>query len=93
MLLSTSTNKIKLEIFLKPFTRQTWYVFAVFGIFFIFIMKIIMNREDVGKREKYSDAIILSIGILSQQGKKVILLIKTSFKIKKDQITNTVFHF
>ncbi|XP_043793539.1 ionotropic receptor 75a-like [Apis laboriosa] len=68
MLLSTSTNKIKLEIFLKPFTRQTWYVFAAFGIFFIFIMKIIMNREDVGKREKYSDAIILSVGILSQQG-------------------------
>lgn len=91
MLLSTSTNKIKLEIFLKPFTRQTWYVFAVFGIFFIFIMKVIMNREDVGKREKYSDAIILSVGILSQQGKKAILLIKTSFK--KDQITNTVFDF
>lgn len=93
MLLSTSTNKIKLEIFLKPFTRQTWYVFAAFGIFFIFIMKVIMNREDVGKREKYSDAIILSVGILSQQGKKAILLIKTSFKIKKDQITNTVFDF
>lgn len=83
MLLSTSTNKIKLEIFLKPFTRQTWYVFAVFGIFFIFIMKIIMNRENVGKRKKYSDAIILSVGILSQQGTKVILLTKTFFKIKR----------
>lgn len=83
MLLSTSTNKIKLEIFLKPFTRQTWYVFAVFGIFFIFIMKIIMNRENVGKKKKYSDAIILSVGILSQQGTKVILLTKTFFKIKR----------
>lgn len=83
MLLSTSTNKIKLEIFLKPFTRQTWYVFAVFGIFFIFIMKIIMNRENVGKRKKYFDAIILSVGILSQQGTKVILLTKTFFKIKR----------
>lgn len=83
MLLSTSTNKIKLEIFLKPFTRQTWYVFAVFGIFFIFIMKIIMNRENVGKRKKYSDAIILSVGILSQQGTKVILLTKIFFKIKR----------
>lgn len=83
MLLSTSTNKIKLEIFLKPFTRQTWYVFAVFGIFFIFIMKIIMNRENIGKRKKYSDAIILSVGILSQQGTKVILLTKTFFKIKR----------
>ncbi|PBC29009.1 hypothetical protein APICC_09986 [Apis cerana cerana] len=27
-----------------------------------------MNRENVGKRKKYSDAIILSVGILSQQG-------------------------
>ncbi|CAK9810167.1 Ionotropic receptor 75a [Anthophora quadrimaculata] len=68
MLLSTSTNKIKLEIFLKPFTRQTWYVFAAFGLFSIFIMKIIMNREDIGKKEKYSGAVVLSIGILSQQG-------------------------
>lgn len=83
MLLSTSTNKIKLEIFLKPFTRQTWYVFAAFGIFFIFIMKIIMNREDVGKKEKYSGAIILSVGILAQQGIKVILLTKIFFKIKR----------
>ncbi|CAD1469411.1 unnamed protein product, partial [Heterotrigona itama] len=68
MLLSTSTNKIKLEIFLKPFTRQTWYVFAAFGLFSIFVMKIIMNREDIGKREKYSGAVVLSVGILSQQG-------------------------
>ncbi|XP_034195536.2 uncharacterized protein LOC117611629 [Osmia lignaria lignaria] len=68
MLLSTSTNKIKLEIFLKPFTRQTWYVFAAFGIFSIFIMKLIMNREKVGKREKYSGAVVLSIGIIAQQG-------------------------
>lgn len=68
MLLSTSTNKIKLEIFLKPFTRQTWYVFAVFGLFSIFVMKMIMNREDIGKREKYSGAVVLSIGIVSQQG-------------------------
>ncbi|XP_033314973.1 ionotropic receptor 75a-like [Bombus bifarius] len=68
MLLSTSTNKIKLEIFLKPFTRQTWYVFAVFGLFSVFVMKMIMNREDIGKREKYSGAVVLSIGIVSQQG-------------------------
>lgn len=68
MLLSTSTKKIKLEIFLKPFTRNTWYVFAAFGIFSIFIIKLIMNREHVGKREKYSGAMVLSIGILSQQG-------------------------
>ncbi|KAK9300689.1 hypothetical protein QLX08_006721 [Tetragonisca angustula] len=68
MLLSTSTKKIKLEIFLKPFTRQTWYVFAAFGLFSIFVMKIIMNREDIGKREKYSGAVVLSVGILSQQG-------------------------
>lgn len=68
MLLSTSTNKIKLEIFLKPFTRQTWYVFAAFGLFSIFVVKIIMNREDIGKREKYSGAVVLSVGILSQQG-------------------------
>ncbi|XP_076231263.1 uncharacterized protein LOC143177283 [Calliopsis andreniformis] len=68
MLLSTSTTKIKLEIFLKPFTRQTWYTFAVFIVFSIFVMKVIMNREGVGKREKYSGAAVLSIGIVSQQG-------------------------
>ncbi|XP_026673943.1 ionotropic receptor 75a-like isoform X1 [Ceratina calcarata] len=66
MLLSTSTTKIKLEIFLKPFTRGTWYVFMVFGIFSIFIMKVIMNRENV--YEKYSGAVVLAVGILSQQG-------------------------
>ncbi|XP_043262966.1 ionotropic receptor 75a-like [Colletes gigas] len=71
MLLSTSTNKIKLEIFLKPFTRQTWYTFAGFGICAIFVMKIVMNREGIGKKERYSGAVVLSIGILSQQGANI----------------------
>ncbi|XP_078050358.1 ionotropic receptor 75a [Augochlora pura] len=68
MLLSTSTNKIKLEIFLKPFARQTWYTFAGFGLFSIFVLKMIMNCEGIGKREKYSGALVLSVGIISQQG-------------------------
>lgn len=68
MLLSTATNKIKLEIFLKPFTRQTWYTFAGFGLFSIFVMKMIMNCEGIGKKEKYSGAVVLSVGIISQQG-------------------------
>ncbi|XP_076294007.1 ionotropic receptor 75a [Lasioglossum baleicum] len=68
MLLSTSTNKIKLEIFLKPFARQTWYTFAGFGLFSIFVLKMIMNCEGIGRKEKYSGAVVLSVGIISQQG-------------------------
>lgn len=72
MLLSTSTTKIKLEIFLKPFTQNIWYFSAVFMVIFIFAMRIIMRREETGSREKYSGAMLLIVGIIAQQGKVLL---------------------
>lgn len=68
MLLSTPSSKIKLEIFLKPFAQQTWYLSAVFTTLFIFVLRIIMKREETSMPEKYSDAVVLTVGILAQQG-------------------------
>lgn len=68
MLLSTPSNKIKLEIFLKPFANETWYLNFVFIIFTMFIMRIIMRCEESSKQEKYSSAMIVIIGIVGQQG-------------------------
>ncbi|KYM92312.1 hypothetical protein ALC53_00767 [Atta colombica] len=68
MLLSTPSNKIKLEIFFKPFAVQIWYLSAVFIVFFMFIMRIIMKCEEASKEEKYSDAVVVTIGITAQQG-------------------------
>ncbi|XP_018339201.1 PREDICTED: uncharacterized protein LOC108746756 [Trachymyrmex septentrionalis] len=68
MLLSTPSNKIKLEIFFKPFAVQTWYLSAIFIVFFMFIMRIIMKREEASKEEKYSSAIVVTIGVTAQQG-------------------------
>ncbi|XP_025157243.1 uncharacterized protein LOC105184270 isoform X1 [Harpegnathos saltator] len=68
MLLSTTGNKIKLEIFLKPFSREVWYVNSVFIVFCIFIMRIIMRREEASRSEKYSGAMVLTIGVVAQQG-------------------------
>ncbi|KAL6441403.1 hypothetical protein ACFW04_003550 [Cataglyphis niger] len=68
MLLSTPSNKIKLEIFLKPLANHTWYLWAVFIIIFMFIMRIILRREEDSKQEKYSGAVVLTVGILAQQG-------------------------
>jgi len=70
MLLSTPSNKIKLEIFFKPFAVQIWYLSAVFIVFFMFIMRIIMKCEEASKEEKYSDAVVVTIGITAQQGIK-----------------------
>lgn len=70
MLLSTSSNNIKLEIFLKPFARQTWYLNAVFVVLSMFVMRIIMKREESSKEEKNSGAVILTIGIVAQQGRE-----------------------
>ncbi|XP_019884195.2 uncharacterized protein LOC105254882 [Camponotus floridanus] len=68
MLLSTTSNKIKLEIFLKPLAKFTWYVWAVFIMISMFIMRIILRREEDSKQEKYSGAVVLTVGILAQQG-------------------------
>ncbi|XP_014475985.1 PREDICTED: uncharacterized protein LOC106745165 [Dinoponera quadriceps] len=68
MLLSTTENKIKLGIFLKPFTRDIWYVNGVFIVICIFIMRIIMRSEEVSRSEKYSGAMVLTMGIVAQQG-------------------------
>lgn len=70
MLLSTPSNKIKLEIFLKPLANHTWYLWAVFIIIFMFIMRVILRREEDSKQEKYSGAVVLTVGILAQQGIK-----------------------
>lgn len=70
MLLSTTSNKIKLEIFLKPLAQFTWYLWAVFIIISMFIMRIILRREEDSKQEKYSAAVVLTVGILAQQGVK-----------------------
>jgi len=70
MLLSTPSNKIKLEIFLKPFARETWYVGAIFMVLFMFVMRIIMQREETGRREKYSGAMVVTVSITAQQGTK-----------------------
>lgn len=68
MLLSTTENKIKLGIFLKPFTREIWYLNGVFVIICIFMMRLIMRREESSRSEKYSGAMVLAIGIVAQQG-------------------------
>ncbi|XP_070163020.1 ionotropic receptor 75a-like isoform X1 [Polyergus mexicanus] len=68
MLLSTPSNKIKLEIFLKPLADHTWYLWAVFIIIFMFVMRIILRCEEDSRQEKYSGAVILTVGILAQQG-------------------------
>ncbi|XP_029166013.1 ionotropic receptor 75a-like isoform X1 [Nylanderia fulva] len=68
MLLSTTSSKIKLGIFLKPLAFQTWYSWGLFIIIFIFVMRIIMKREEDTKQEKYSSVMVLTIGILAQQG-------------------------
>lgn len=70
MLLSTTSNKIKLEIFLKPLAKFTWYLWTVFIMISMFIMRIILRREEDSKQEKYSGAVILTVGILAQQGIK-----------------------
>lgn len=70
MLLSTPSNKIKLEIFLKPLADHTWYLWAVFIMIFMFVMRIILRREEDSRQEKYSGAVILTVGILAQQGIK-----------------------
>lgn len=80
MLLSTSSKNIKLGIFLKPFANETWYVNVVFVVFTMFIMRIIMRyeklrasetKEETSKQEKYSNAMVVTIGIIGQQGIKV----------------------
>ncbi|KMQ99404.1 hypothetical protein RF55_1087 [Lasius niger] len=68
MLLSTTSNKIKLEIFLKPLAHQTWYSWAIFITIFVFVMRIILRREEDSKQEKYSSAMVLTVGLLAQQG-------------------------
>ncbi|KAG7204596.1 hypothetical protein KM043_005015 [Ampulex compressa] len=68
MLLSTSTNKIRLEIFLKPFTTATWCLYGIFSIFSIFVVRMVMNREGIGKAERYSGAMVVSVEIMCQQG-------------------------
>ncbi|KAL0105244.1 hypothetical protein PUN28_016714 [Cardiocondyla obscurior] len=68
MLLSTPSNDIKLEIFFKPFAIETWYLNAIFIVFFIFVMRLIMKHEEESKEEKYSGAVVLTIGITAQQG-------------------------
>lgn len=70
MLLSTPSNNIKLEIFFKPFSINIWYLNAVFIVLFMFIMRIIMRREKTSTEEKYSSAVILTIGVTAQQGIK-----------------------
>jgi bacteriorhodopsin len=70
MLLSSPSSKIKLEIFLKPFARDTWHLMAVFMLLFIFVMRIIMKREETDGREKYSGAMVLTVSITAQQGTK-----------------------
>jgi len=70
MLLSTSSNKIKLEIFFKPFAPYTWYLNVVFIVFFMFIMRIVMRHEETSREERYSGAMVLTIGITAQQGIK-----------------------
>lgn len=69
MLLSTSSNNIKLEIFFKPFSVHTWYLSSVFVVCFIFVMRVIMKWEETSKEEKYSGAVVLTVGITAQQGK------------------------
>ncbi|XP_011328980.1 ionotropic receptor 75a [Ooceraea biroi] len=68
MLLSTTSTKIKFAIFLKPFAFSTWYLGAVFMVLFMFVMRIIMKREEASKQEEYSSAMVLTIGIIAQQG-------------------------
>lgn len=69
MLLSTSTGRIKLEIFLKPFSRETWYLNTAFVVICVFIMRVIMKREETSEtKERYSGAMVLTVGIVAQQG-------------------------
>lgn len=73
MLLSTTSSNIKLEVFFKPFSIYTWYLSAVFIVLFICVMRIIIRREETREAEetrieKYSNAVILTIGITAQQG-------------------------
>ncbi|XP_011882970.1 PREDICTED: uncharacterized protein LOC105570411 [Vollenhovia emeryi] len=68
MLLSTPSSNIKLKIFFKPFSVYTWYLSAVFIVFFMFVMRIIMKREETSTDETYSDAVVTTIGVTAQQG-------------------------
>ncbi|XP_043677423.1 ionotropic receptor 75a-like [Vespula pensylvanica] len=67
MLLSTPTNKIKLDLFLKPFTAGIWDTYVVFMIISMIIVGLILKREKVKSEEGFG-AIVLTIGIMSQQG-------------------------
>lgn len=67
MLLSTPTNKIKSDLFLKPFTAGIWDTYAVFMIISMIIVGLILKREKVKSEEGFG-AIVLTIGIMSQQG-------------------------
>ncbi|XP_035732024.1 uncharacterized protein LOC118446003 [Vespa mandarinia] len=67
MLLSTPTNRIKLDLFLKPFTIGIWDTYAVFMVISMIIVGLILKREKVKSEEGFG-AIVLTIGIMSQQG-------------------------
>ncbi|XP_036149728.1 ionotropic receptor 75a [Monomorium pharaonis] len=72
LLLSSPSNNIKLEIFFKPFSVYTWYLSGVFIVFFMFVMRIIMNHEETSTEdtrvEKYSNAVVVTVSITAQQG-------------------------
>ncbi|KAK2583492.1 hypothetical protein KPH14_009455 [Odynerus spinipes] len=61
MLLSTPTKKIKLDLFLKPFTTGTWDTYALFMIISMIIVALILKRENVKSEEGFG-AIVLTIG-------------------------------
>ncbi|XP_066597709.1 ionotropic receptor 75a-like [Prorops nasuta] len=69
ILLSQPTQKIKLEIFIKPFSIDVWYTYGFISFLTIIVIVFTVTNKYIRENfEKISTALLFTVGIICQQG-------------------------